>query len=118
MGRRPSISIVIANLPAERDPRVIRESLALEKAGFDVTIIAPTGDKYLKILPGSRNTRVPPYPVKVLGSGPLTFAVEFLWSFLCVAFRLSGEILRGRAQAVQVCNPPDVYWPLALLIRA
>jgi glycosyltransferase involved in cell wall biosynthesis len=118
MGRRPSISILIANLPAERDPRVIRESLSLEAAGFDVTIIAPTGDKSLKILPGSRNTRLRPYPVKVLGSGPLTFAIEFAWSFLCVAVRLIGEILRGRAQAVQVCNPPDVYWPLALLVRA
>jgi glycosyltransferase involved in cell wall biosynthesis len=116
--RRPSISILVANLPAERDRRVIRECLSLEAAGFDVTVIAPTGDKSLKILPGSRNTRLRPYPVKVLGSGPLTFAVEFVWSFLCVAFRLFGEILRGRAQAVQVCNPPDVYWPLALLIRA
>jgi glycosyltransferase involved in cell wall biosynthesis len=118
MARRPSVSILVANLPAERDRRVIRECLSLEAAGFDVTVIAPTGDKSLKVLPGSRNTRLRPYPVKVLGSGPLTFAIEFGWSFLCVALRLLGEILRGRAQAVQVCNPPDVYWPLALLVRA
>lgn len=118
MARRPSVSILVANLPAERDRRVIRECLSLEAAGFDVTVIAPRGDRSLTILPGSRGTRLRPYPVKVLGSGPVTFAVEFAWSFLCVAVRLLGELLRGRAQAVQVCNPPDVYWPLALLIRA
>ncbi|MGE5828341.1 MAG: glycosyltransferase family 4 protein, partial [Micromonosporaceae bacterium] len=29
-----------------------------------------------------------------------------------------GEVVRGRANAVQVCNPPDVFWPLALVLRA
>jgi glycosyltransferase involved in cell wall biosynthesis len=118
MTRRPQVTILIANLPAERDRRVIREALSLEEAGFDVTIIAPRGDRSLKTLPGSRNTRLKPYPVYVYGSGVLSFAWEFLWSFTCIAVRLFGEILSGRAHGVQVCNPPDVYWPLALLVRA
>lgn len=112
------MTILIANLPAERDRRVIRECLSLESAGFEVTVIAPRGDRSLTTLPGSRSTRLRPYPVPVYGSGILSFAFEFLWSFSCIAVRLIGEILAGRAQAVQVCNPPDVYWPLALLVRA
>jgi len=115
---RPHIAILVANLPAERDRRVIRECLSLEANGFDVTVIAPRGDPTLTVLPGSRGTRLKPYPVRVYGNGVLSFAVEFGWSFLCVAIRLLGEILAGRAQAVQVCNPPDVYWPLAVLVRA
>jgi glycosyltransferase involved in cell wall biosynthesis len=115
---RPQIAILVANLPAERDRRVIRECLSLEANGFDVTVIAPRGDPALTILPGSRGTRLKPYPVKVYGSGVVTFAVEFIWSFLCIAVRLLGEILAGRAHAVQVCNPPDIYWPLAVLFRA
>ncbi|GAA2709498.1 glycosyltransferase WbuB [Actinoplanes palleronii] len=118
MPRNPHVTILIANLPAERDRRVIRECLTLEAKGFDVTVIAPRGDKNLKVLPGSRNTRLKPYPVKVYGSGILTFGVEFGWSFACIATRLIGEIFSGRAHAVQVCNPPDVYWPLALALRA
>lgn len=118
MTRRPQITILIANLPAERDRRVIRECLSLEEAGFEVTVIAPRGNPDLKVLPGSRNTRLRPYPVYVYGSGVLSFAWEFLWSFTCIAIRLVGEVLAGRAHAVQVCNPPDVYWPLALLLRA
>jgi glycosyltransferase involved in cell wall biosynthesis len=115
--RQPHVTILIANLPAERDRRVIRECLSLESAGYQVTVIAPRGDKSLKVLPGSRNTRLRPYPVHVLGSGVLSFAFEFLWSFTCIAWLLLGEVVRGRAQAVQVCNPPDVYWPLAVLFR-
>src|SRR5437899_2213127 len=114
---RPHIAIVIANLPAERDRRVIRECLTLEDQGYEVTVIAPRGRKGLRTLPGSRSTRLRPYPVWVLGSGLLSFAMEFVSSFLFVAARLTGEVVRGRAHAVQVCNPPDVYWPLAVVYR-
>lgn len=117
-GRRNHVAILIANLPAERDRRVIRECLTLEARGYEVTVIAPRGDKQLRVLPGSRNVRLKPYPLVLYGSGVLTFAVEFVWSFLCIAVRLAGEVLRGRAHAVQVCNPPDVYWPMALVFRA
>lgn len=116
--RRTHIAILVANLPAERDRRVIRECLTLEQAGYEVTVIAPRGNPALRILPGSRSTRLKPYPVVVYGSGVLSFAAEFAWSFGWVAVRLLGEVLRGRAHAVQVCNPPDVYWPLAVLFRA
>ncbi|MFU8875996.1 glycosyltransferase family 4 protein [Micromonospora sp. SL4-19] len=115
---RPQITILVANLPAERDRRVIRECLSLEASGFDVAVIAPRGDKTLRVLPGSRNTRLRPYPIFVYGHGVLSYAVEFGWSFLCIAVRLMAEVFSGRAHAVQVCNPPDVYWPLALLLRA
>jgi glycosyltransferase involved in cell wall biosynthesis len=118
MTGNPHVTILIANLPAERDRRVIRECLTLEEKGFDVTVIAPRGQKGLRTLPGSRNTRLKPYPVVVYGGGVLSFAFEFLWSFVCIALRLAGEIFAGRAHAVQVCNPPDVYWPLAILYRA
>jgi len=118
MAKNPHVTILIANLPAERDRRVIRECLTLEAKGFDVTVIAPRGDRTLRTLPGSRNTRLKPYPVVVYGGGVLSFAFEFGWSFACIAVRLIGEVFAGRAHAVQVCNPPDVYWPLALFLRA
>ncbi len=111
------ITIVVANLPAERDRRVIRQCLTLERHGYQVTVIAPRGTPGLRRLPGSRDVRLKPYPLIIQGRGVATFALEFAWSFLWVALRLLGEIVRGRAHAVQVCNPPDVYWPLALLVR-
>ena len=46
----------------ERDRRVIRECLTLEAHGYDVTVIAPRGDRDLKTLPGSHGTRLRPLP--------------------------------------------------------
>ena len=83
-----------------------------------MTVIAPRGDRSLKVLPGSQRTRLRPYPVFLYGSGVASFAAEFVWSFLWITVRLLAEIVRGGAHAVQVCNPPDIYWPLALLCRA
>ena len=116
--RKRHISILVANLPAERDRRVIRECLSLEAQGYEVTVIAPRGDRTLRLLPGSRSTRLRPYPIVLYGSGVLSFAFEFAWSFLCITLRLVAEVLAGRAHGVQVCNPPDVFWPLALVLRA
>ena len=100
--KRPQVTILIANLPAERDRRVIRECLSLERNGYDVTVIAPRGDRALKTLPGSRNTRLKPYPVYVLGAGVLSFAFEFVWSFLCIAVRKHQEGALRSAGTVQL----------------
>src|SRR2546421_218258 len=54
---RPHIAIVIANLPAERDRRVIRECLTLEDQGDEVTAISPPGRKGLRPLPGGSPNR-------------------------------------------------------------
>ena len=43
--------------------------------------------------------------------------MEFVWSFLFAAWHLTGLVLRKRVVAAQVCNPPDVFWPLAIAMR-
>ena len=40
--RRPHVAILVANLPAERDRRVIGECLTLEANGYDVTVMSST----------------------------------------------------------------------------
>ncbi|MET7403288.1 glycosyltransferase [Dactylosporangium sp. NPDC005572] len=116
--RNIHIAILTHNLPGERNRRIVRQCLALEAHGYHVTVISPRVRPALRVMPGTRDTRLRSYPIPVLGSGLFTYAIEFSWSFLCVAILLFGEVLRGRAQGVQVCNPSDVYWPLAILIRA
>lgn len=118
MAYRPHIVIIVVNLPVERDRRVIRESLALEQAGYRVTVICPQGAEKLRHLPGSRDTAIRSFRQPFGGQGILSFAVEFLWAFACVSWRLAGLVLRQRVTAVQACNPPDVFWPLALVMRA
>ncbi|MDR7281106.1 glycosyltransferase family 4 protein [Catenuloplanes atrovinosus] len=115
--RRPHVAIIVVNLPAERDRRVIRESLALESAGYRVTVICPRGTRGLRELPGTRDTAIRAFPQPFAGSGVLSFAGEFAWSFLCVTLHLLRLLVTDRVDAAQACNPPDVFWPLALLMR-
>jgi glycosyltransferase involved in cell wall biosynthesis len=105
------------NLPAERDRRVIRECQALEAAGYRVTVICPRGSQGLKRLPGTRSTTLRTFRQPFAGSGAVSFAIEFAWSFTCVAWHLGVLVSTRRVVAAQVCNPPDVFWPLALLMR-
>ena len=115
---RGHVVIVVVNLPVERDRRVIRECLALEEAGYQVTVICPRGPGRLTRLPGSRSTAIRSFPQPLAGSGVLSFAFEFAWALLAVTTRLLGIMLRRRVDAVQACNPPDVFWVVAILMRA
>ncbi|MBB5872078.1 glycosyltransferase involved in cell wall biosynthesis [Allocatelliglobosispora scoriae] len=81
-------------------------------------MICPSGEEKLKHLPGSRDTAIRSFRQPFGGQGVISFAVEFIWAFLAVSWRLMGLVLRQRVRAVQACNPPDVFWPLALLMRA
>jgi glycosyltransferase involved in cell wall biosynthesis len=116
--RRPHIVIVVVNLPAERDRRVIRECRALEDAGYRLTVICPRGPQRLGLLPGTAGTRIRSFPQPFAGAGVLSFAGEFAWALTAVTGRLFALMLRGRVDAVQACNPPDIFWALGLVLRA
>lgn len=116
--RRPHVVIVVVNLPAERDRRVIRECQALEAAGYRASVICPRGPRPLAVLPGTRSTAVLSFPQPLAGKGVLSFAAEFAWALIAVTTRLLGLMLRTRVDAVQACNPPDVFWVVGLLMRA
>ncbi|MDG4828831.1 glycosyltransferase family 4 protein [Solwaraspora sp. WMMD1047] len=116
--RPPHVVIVVVNLPAERDRRVIRQCRALEEAGYRVTVICPRGSGDPGVLPGTERTAVRPFRQPFAGSGVLSFAAEFAWALVAVTGRLLALMLRTRVDAVQTCNPPDVFWIVGLLLRA
>jgi glycosyltransferase involved in cell wall biosynthesis len=116
--RRPHVVIVVVNLPAERDRRVIRECQALEAAGYRLTVICPRGPRRLDLLPGTAATRIRSFPQPFAGAGVFSFAAEFAWALIAVTARLLAVMVRGRVDAVQACNPPDIFWVVGLLMRA
>lgn len=116
--RPPHVVIVIANLPVARDRRVQREAASLRAAGARVTVICPADPERRALPPELADLTVVPYRLPFSGSGAVSFALEFAWSFLAVAAALARLRVRDRYDAVQYCNPPDVFWPLMLLGRA
>ncbi len=57
------------------------------------------------------------YPAPAEGSGVLGFAWEYAVSFGWAAVLLAGLRLRERVDVLQLCQPPDIYFPLARVMR-
>jgi glycosyltransferase involved in cell wall biosynthesis len=118
MSRGKHVLILVENLPVPFDRRVWQESRALVEAGYKVTVICPMG---------SRDHREPDvtiegvhvlrFPLRPATGGPSGFAREYglaLWHTLRLALRTRRA---GRIDIVHACNPPDLLFLVALVLR-
>jgi glycosyltransferase involved in cell wall biosynthesis len=55
-----------------------------------------------------------PYAV---GTSKATFVGEYLYSFVVTAWLTAKAWRRRRFDVLQACNPPDIFWPIALVLR-
>jgi glycosyltransferase involved in cell wall biosynthesis len=111
------ILIIVQNLPVPFDRRVWLECQALVLAGYHVTVICPKGegDPAHAVVDTVELYKYRPYAP---GGSKLGFVAEYGYSFLATA-RLTVRARRsGRFAAIQACNPPDIFWPIALALRA
>lgn len=108
--------IIVQNLSIPTDRRVWREGLYLKKHGFSVFIISPTGKKddrkYYEDLEGIKIIRFP--LISDIG-GKYYYFVEYLWSFIAIFFLFL--CICPTVQYVQVCNPPDIFFPIGWICR-
>ncbi len=115
MSRR--VLIIVQNLPVPFDRRVWLECQALVAAGFEVSVVCPKGkgDPAYQVIDSVRLYKYRPYAP---GGSKIGFVNEYLYSFAATA-RLTLKARRaGRFQILQACNPPDIFWPIALVLRA
>jgi glycosyltransferase involved in cell wall biosynthesis len=116
--RKRHILILVENLSVPFDRRVWQEGLALVEAGFRVTVICPTGssrDQNLEEI--SQGVHILRYPLRPAVGGPAGYIREYsaaLWRTLRLAAKVRRE---GPIDVVQACNPPDLLFLVALLLR-
>jgi len=111
------ILIIVQNLPVPFDRRVWLECQALVSAGYRVAVVCPKGrgDPGYEIVDSVELYKYRPYAP---GGSKLSFVKEYAYSFLATA-RLTLKARRsGRFAVIQACNPPDIFWPIALSFRA
>jgi glycosyltransferase involved in cell wall biosynthesis len=111
------ILIVVQNLPVPFDRRVWLECQALVSAGYQVAVVCPKGegDPAYHVVDTVQLYKYRPYAP---GGSKLGFVAEYAYSFLATA-RLTFKARRsGRFAVMQACNPPDIFWPIALALRA
>ncbi len=112
------VLIIVENLPVPLDRRVWLEATTLISAGYQVTVICPTGrgwEAEYEVIDGVHIYRYPAPPEA--HSGAKAYAIEYslaLWHML----RLSIRVWRERGfEVIHGCNPPDLIWIIALLFR-
>jgi len=113
---RTRVLIIVQNLAVPFDRRVWLECRSLVAAGYDVTVVCPRDADTVahQVIDGVEIYTYPPYAP---GGSAAGFVAEYAYSFLATA-RLALKARRGRGfDVVQACNPPDIFWPLARLLR-
>jgi glycosyltransferase involved in cell wall biosynthesis len=51
------------------------------------------------------------------GGSKLSFMVEYAYSFIATAWLTLRARRKGRFAVLQACNPPDIFWPIAAVLR-
>jgi glycosyltransferase involved in cell wall biosynthesis len=108
--------VIVENLPLSVDTRLRKQVADLLGAGFQVSVITmrdPDNARYRD----QPHLRLLEYPPAREGSGALGYAREYGISLAWAALLLGRLRLRERIDVLQVCQPPDIYFPLATVLR-
>lgn len=112
------ILILVENLSVPFDRRVWQESRALVDGGYQVTVICPQGTATdtapEETIDGVHILR---YPLRPATGGPAGYLREYglaLWHTTRLALRVRRH---ERIDAVHACNPPDLLFLVALLLK-
>ena len=108
--------IIVQNLPVPFDRRVWLECRSLVEQGYDVTVVCPEGEGTGRSQVID-DVRILAYPGYAPGGSALGYLVEYAWSFLATARLVHAARREGTFDVMQACNPPDIFWPLARLLR-
>ena len=112
----PRILIIVQNLPVPFDRRVWLECQALTADGYQVSVVCPKGDgdpSYHEV-DGVRLYKYRPYAP---GGSKISFIAEYVYSFLATAWMTARARRLGKFAVMQACNPPDIFWPIAMFLR-
>jgi glycosyltransferase involved in cell wall biosynthesis len=114
---RLRVLIIVQNLPVPFDRRVWLECQALTEAGYEVHVVCPKGpgDPTHENVDGVMLHKYRPSPA---GSGLFGYVVEYSYSFVMTLWLTARAFRRRRFDVIQTCNPPDIFWLLALIFRA
>lgn len=110
------VAVVVENVPLGVDTRLRKQVEDLLDAGFRASVITmrhPDNEPFR----ARERLRLLEYPAPPEGAGVLGFAREYAVSFCWAALLLARLRLRERVHVLQLCQPPDIYFPLAWVMR-
>ena len=108
--------IIVENEAAGQGHRVRKQISTLLEAGYRVGVITrrhPSNELYR----GCPGVRLLEYPPPAETERQLDYLIEYGYSFLAAAFLSFRTMLSDGIDVVQFCQPPDVYFPLAWVLK-
>ena len=111
------VLIIVENLSVPFDRRVWQEATTLRDAGYEVSIICPTGKEYsdrFEILDGIRIYR---HPLLHEADGALGYALEYGSALFWEALLACRVLVRPGFDVIHACNPPDTIFVLGMLFK-
>lgn len=114
---RRRVLIIVENLPVPFDRRVWQEARTLFEAGYEVSIICPTGKGYNRRHEEIDGIAIYRHPLPVEGTGPKSYLLEYC-SVLWWEFFLSLRVLKETGfDVIHACNPPDNIFLIGLFYK-
>jgi glycosyltransferase involved in cell wall biosynthesis len=110
------VVLVVENIPLGADHRLRKQVDTLLAQGCRVSVVSTRND----VNAAYRNrpdVTLLEYAAAPELRGPLGHVAEYAWSGLVATWLLLRLRLRGRIDVVQLCQPPDIYFPVARLLR-
>jgi glycosyltransferase involved in cell wall biosynthesis len=115
IGKR--ILIIVENLPVPFDRRVWNEATTLARAGYEVSVICPTGvgaERRHEIVDGIHVYRHPLMEARTKGGYFVEYVGALFWEFI-LALRV--YFTRG-FDVIHACNPPDLIFLVGGFFKA
>jgi glycosyltransferase involved in cell wall biosynthesis len=112
------VAILVENLSVPFDRRVWQEATSLQRAGYDVSVICPRGQKQdteAQVI--IDNVSIHRYPLRAASGGPRTYVAEYATAFRSTISILRKLQRRAPFDVVHACNPPDPLIYTALPAR-
>jgi glycosyltransferase involved in cell wall biosynthesis len=112
------VLILVENLSVPFDQRVWREATALTEAGYGVSVICPKGRSFDRgFHERMRGVSIYRYPAYEAASGLLWYGLEYGLALVSTAVLSAVVLLKEGFDVVQICNPPDLLFLVALSYR-
>ena len=117
--RQRRVLYVLQGLPVPFDRRAWLHATALAAHGYAVSFICPKGRGFDLSREEREGVDIYRYWRPFEGEGKLAFIGESLWCFFATLLLTLRVALFGRGfDILHVCNPPEIYWPIAWFWRA
>jgi glycosyltransferase involved in cell wall biosynthesis len=113
-GRPRRVLIIVENLPVPFDRRVWQEATTLARAGYEVSVICPTGRGYERSFEILENVHIYRHSLPIEATGAFGYLSEYLVALVMELWLSLRVLFRRGFDVIHACNPPDLIFLVAL----